>query len=183
MVFTLSCDGRTSFGEVWSVRGADPQFRGAPAKTPPPQRPGKHIAPASQSLSLFTTPSSIDTSRYAPASVATVPPTRATHTSNAPSLYPRALSQGSTGLVIAGTLFNVPKRRPYQPWALDRGVTVVKAQASSKAFKGCNTPTSARNNTNTAYQAHYQRCQKQIVLLRTRHLEGLHASILEPACT
>jgi hypothetical protein len=39
MVFTLSCDGRTSFGEVWSVRAADPQFRGALAKTPPTRPP------------------------------------------------------------------------------------------------------------------------------------------------
>jgi hypothetical protein len=98
--------------------------------------PGKHIAPASQSLPLSTTPSSIDTSRYAPASVATIPPTRATHTSNVPSLYPRALSQGSTGLMIVGTLFNVPKRRPCQPWALNRGVTVVKAQARQQRASG-----------------------------------------------
>jgi hypothetical protein len=43
------------------------------------------------------------------------------------------LFQGSiSGLMIAGTLFDVPKRRPCQPWALNRGVTVVKAQASSR---------------------------------------------------
>jgi hypothetical protein len=82
-----------------------------------------HRARVTKPTSIYDTPS-INTSRYAPVSVATVPPTRATHTSNAPSLYPRALSRGSTGL-MTGTC-------PCQPWALNRGVTVVKAQASSR---------------------------------------------------
>jgi hypothetical protein len=50
------------------------------------------------------------------------------------------LFQGSiSGLMIAGTLFDVPKRRPCQPWALNRGVTVVKAQASSRQQRATGT--------------------------------------------
>jgi hypothetical protein len=45
----------------------------------------------------------------------------------------------------------------------DSGQSSGKLKATARyreTFKGCDTPTSARNKTNTAYQAHYQRCQK-----------------------